>query len=48
MAAGENPQSKQASVQLEKRVCTALWGLPRPKGPFCFRGTLALLPDGGR
>ncbi len=35
MAAGGNPQSKQASSKLEQHV-TALWGRS-PEGPCCFR-----------
>ncbi len=46
MGAGEDRQSNHTSVELEEHACTALRGKVSPKGPFYFRGTPAVPPEG--
>lgn len=44
MATGGNPQSQQASSNLETHALTALWDMASPEGPCCFLGTSAMAP----
>lgn len=47
MATGKGRQSHLSSLGLKEHTFTALWGLPRPEGPFCSRVTVTLPPEGG-
>lgn len=39
MAADTVRQSHLSSLGLKEHTFTALWDIPRPEGPFCFRDT---------